>query len=88
MGLYINSGKQTKEAWLKCHGEMVDREIKWEDIPPGKLALFLIENSTFTSLGIAFDEDDFETFMEPDYRYIEVYVADVQTVLHAVLHGI
>ena len=64
MGFYINPQNRTKETWLEMFGQKVDSP-KWPP-PNGTIPVCLIDNGPFTAAGIAYNEKEFDVFLEPD----------------------
>jgi len=65
MGYYINpTDNSSKEDWLERHA-IVSVNPKWSDIPDGCLPLCWVDNGPFTAVAIAYDEEEFDDFMDP-----------------------
>jgi hypothetical protein len=69
MGAYINPVNQSKESWLKEHGEAIDEAPKsFDERMKLELPVCLVDNGPFTAAGIAFDERELQAFTYPDHR--------------------
>lgn len=81
MGLYINPEGQTKEDFLREHGEGTAFDTKFEDIPKGFLAVCLVDNGPFKAAGVCFDEAEFKVFTSPsDVRPRSLYLVKTEEV--------
>lgn len=74
MGAYVNPVGQTKEAWLKEHGELVSEAPKaFDERMKLELPVCLVDNGPFTAAGIAYSAGELSAFKYPDGRRKEWY---------------
>lgn len=92
MGYYINPPDMSKEKWLNKFANFVgpideDEEIpKWEDIAKDDvLPVILVDNGRFTAAGVAYSEQEYKAFTDPDdKRSRELFTAKVDDLLKVV----
>ena len=81
MGYYINPPSVSKEAWLKQYGKPIPTP-KWDEIPADSLPVCLVQNSMFSAAGIAYDEEEFNSFLYPsDKRKKEWFLVTKEMIL-------
>src|SRR3990172_13034199 len=77
MGYYINPIAGTKEEWLEQYGQ-ITQEPDWPP-PDGQVLVCLVDNESFTALGIAYDQQEWMTFIAPDATPEEIEAARIKT---------
>jgi hypothetical protein len=65
MGCYINPRNQTKEEFLREHGEPTSTPC---EVTETHLPVVLVNNGPFTAAGVAYDNREREAFLYPDPR--------------------
>lgn len=63
MGCYINPKDRSKEDFLAEHGTQMPI-VKPELVPKDHVAVCWVDNGRFTAAGIAFDENEMESFLQ------------------------
>jgi len=68
MGLYVEVND--KERWLIQNGSSYNNfsPIPFSEIPKESFAVCLVDNGMFFAAAVAFDEDEYEAFKNPDGR--------------------
>lgn len=67
MGIYINPTGMSKEAWLSMYmKEGSSVPYTWDSVPSDMGLVCLVDNGLFTAAGVAFDENEFKAFNNPE----------------------
>lgn len=67
MGVYCNPPDCSKEEWLETRAKEHDRQPTWPPAP-GHSLVVLVDNGMFTAAGVAYDEREWQAFIEPRDR--------------------
>lgn len=78
MGAYVNPKNMTKEQWLNDNALLLDIPPRWEELEEGDVFVCLINNLAFTAAAIAYNEKEFDYFMQPDTRPRTWYIAVIE----------
>lgn len=85
MGAYVNPPGMSKEKWLAENSIPVEGELNWAKLASqGYLPVVLVNNGPFTAAAIAYSEQEFKVFTDPnDRRPKKVFICLVED-LHTV----
>lgn len=84
MGFYINPHDMSKEDWLKEYGTLAVRitEAGFKHRPENTLPVILVDNGPFTAAAIAYNEQEYQEFINPkDIRPKTLYFVQLDELL-------